>query len=504
MKNPLLIILVVLAISFLTTCNRTKSTDWAQFRGNNASGIAPHDSKPPVVFGEDENLLWKIDLPVGSSSPVLWENHLYLTAYVEENKELQTLCIERTTGQVLWSKSIFPEKFEKPHAVADPAPATIAADTTGIYVYFASYGIMHLDHEGNLRWDYPIPVPENVLYGNPSSPVIMDNKIILKLDYGPAVERCLLALDKMNGEVIWKSFIQDNSPLVNYGYPGYSTPVRMQNQVIVHRCGGIAAYSLQDGSPIWWLQIMTNGIGTPIIHDGVIYISAWMELSEAERRGKYFTYDKFDELVKDFDLNGDKLIGLEEIPEDLMLFSRPGAEDIESTSVSVRRMFRGIDKDKNGLADESEWTNSYKTWSSVAEDFGLMAIPSDLKGELTLHNVLWMQMEKTPEVPSPLAYAGCIFMVKDGGWVTCMDAKSGEVYYQEKAGAPGPCIASPVLANGKIYLSAYNGTITVIEAGKTPVRISENKLQGKIMATPAIAGRNLYVRTSEHLYAFEE
>lgn len=51
---------MIVAVSFLTTCNRTKNTDWAKFRGNNASAIASADSRPPIVFGEDENLLWKI------------------------------------------------------------------------------------------------------------------------------------------------------------------------------------------------------------------------------------------------------------------------------------------------------------------------------------------------------------------------------------------------------------------------------------------------------------
>lgn len=83
-----------------------------------------------------------------------------------------------------------------------------------------------------------------------------------------------------------------------------------------------------------------------------------------------------------------------------------------------------------------------------------------------------------------------------------MDAKTGKVHFQEKLGAPGACIASPVMANGKIYLASYNGIIKVIEASKKPVVISETKLEGKILATPAIVENNLYIRTSEHLYAF--
>ena len=84
-----------------------------------------------------------------------------------------------------------------------------------------------------------------------------------------------------------------------------------------------------------------------------------------------------------------------------------------------------------------------------------------------------------------------------------MDGGTGSVHFQEKIGATGAYIASPVVADGKIYLASYNGTVKVIEAGKMPSVISETRLKGKILATPAIAGNNLYVRTSEFLYAFK-
>jgi outer membrane protein assembly factor BamB len=502
--DAILKLLLAVSLVLLINCNHSEKTAWTQFRGPNASGMASPEANPPTDFGEDQNLLWKIDLPVGGSSPVIWDNRIYLTAYVEDSRELKTICIERKTGKILWSNSIFPEKFEEPHLISNPAPATIAADKDGIYVYFASSGIRFFDHEGSLKWEYPIPVPEKVLFGNPSSPVIMDDKLIVNLDYGPPDLRCLLALDKMTGKVIWKTLTQEISTFVNYGYPGYSTPVRLQNQVILHRCGGIAAYSLNDGSPAWWFQLKTNGVGTPIVHDDIIYVSAWMEISEKERRGEYFSYGKFEDVIKDFDQNNNKLIEFNEIPEDLMLFTRPDVEDIENASYTVRKIFNGIDKDKNGLADETEWTTSHNFYSSLVADFGLLAIPAGLNGALSFDDILWMQMEKNPEVPSPLAFGECVFMVKDGGWVTCMDTQTGEVYFQERIGAPGPYIASPVMADDKIYLACYNGTMKVFEAGKTPSVISESMLKGKILATPAIEGKNLYVRTSEHLYAFQE
>lgn len=508
MKSLILSLIILLGLFISSTIllaqSSTDGMTWTQFRGNNGSGIADETANPPVEFGENKNLLWKIDLPVGSSSPVVWENKLYLTGFAEDKNMLQTICLNRTNGEILWRDSISPEEFEKPHAISNPAQATIAADADGIYVYFASSGLRCFSHDGQVKWNYPIPVPEKVLYGSPGSPVIMDDKVIIKLDYGNKEQRSLLALDKHTGNVIWKSLIQENTPFVNYEYPGYSTPVRFQNQVILHRCGGVASYSLGDGSPVWWFQLMTNGIGTPIIYNDVIYINAWMELSEKERRGEYFSYGNFENVLKDFDQNGDSLIELNELPKDMMIFTRPDITDIENTQWAVGSLFKGMDKDKNGFINNTEWIQAHEYWSSFVQDFGLLAIHAGLKGELTFDDILWMQLEKTPEVPSPLAYGDCIYMVKDGGWVTCMDAKTGKVHFQEKLGAPGACIASPVMANGKIYLASYNGIIKVIEASEKPVVISETKLEGKILATPAIVENNLYIRTSEHLYAFQQ
>ncbi|MDF1572425.1 MAG: PQQ-binding-like beta-propeller repeat protein [Bacteroidales bacterium] len=430
----------------------------------------------------------------------MWNDHIYLTASIEEAGELQILCIDRSTGNQVWRSSLFPQKFENPHPVGDLAPATIAADASGIYVYFASDGLRCLDHDGNLKWEFPIPVPESANYGSPNSPVIMDDKIILNLDYGDVNRRSLLALDKATGTTVWKTLTQEVTPFINYGYPGYSTPVRYHDQVILHRCGGIAAYRLSDGSPVWWFQIMTNGIGTPIINNDIIYITAWMELSEAERRGAFFSYDTFEKVLADMDKNGNGLMELDEIPEDMMVFSRPGVDDIEGTQFSVRKFFRN---DKDGSVNEEEWIQKFNYLNAVVDDFGMMAIPAEKKGELSSDDILWMQMEKNPEVPSPVAFGDCILMVSDGGWVTCMDAETGIVHLQERIGAPGAYIASPVSADGKIYLASYSGKITVLKEGKQPAVISMNPLDGKILATPAISGNNLYVRTSKHLYAFK-
>jgi outer membrane protein assembly factor BamB len=98
-------------------------------------------------------------------------------------------------------------------------------------------------------------------------------------------------------------------------------------------------------------------------------------------------------------------------------------------------------------------------------------------------------------------------MVKDGGIVTAYDAASGEKLYQKRVAAPGKYYASPVAANGFIYLASLaDGTITVLKAGAaSPEVVAKNPPLGeRISATPAIADNTIYIRTAEHLYAFSD
>ncbi|MCA1758270.1 MAG: PQQ-binding-like beta-propeller repeat protein, partial [Bacteroidales bacterium] len=95
-----------------------------------------------------------------------------------------------------------------------------------------------------------------------------------------------------------------------------------------------------------------------------------------------------------------------------------------------------------------------------------------------------------------------VYMISNGGLVTCMNAETGEIIYREKLGAPGAYLASPLLANGHIYFVSYNGKITVVKPGDKLNVVSQCNLKEKIAASPVAVGNQLFVRTTETLYAF--
>jgi outer membrane protein assembly factor BamB len=132
----------------------------------------------------------------------------------------------------------------------------------------------------------------------------------------------------------------------------------------------------------------------------------------------------------------------------------------------------------------------------------VMAIRPGGKGEMNQTHVAWSEHKGTPGVPSPLYYNGRLYTVQNGGIVFCRLAKTGELVYSGRTGAPGYYYSSPVAADNKIYIASEEGVVVVLDGGEELKVLARNKLDGQILATPAIVDGKIYVRTGGHMYAF--
>jgi outer membrane protein assembly factor BamB len=103
-----------------------------------------------------------------------------------------------------------------------------------------------------------------------------------------------------------------------------------------------------------------------------------------------------------------------------------------------------------------------------------------------------------------LHYRGRVYLVKDGGIVTCLEARSGKVAYRGRLGAACTYFASPVAGDGKIFACSRDGVVVVLAAGDQLKVLARNDLAEAINATPAIVDGKLYIRTDAALYAFGE
>jgi outer membrane protein assembly factor BamB len=134
----------------------------------------------------------------------------------------------------------------------------------------------------------------------------------------------------------------------------------------------------------------------------------------------------------------------------------------------------------------------------------VVAVRPGGKGEVSETNIVWSEKKGVPGVPSPLYYNGRLYTFQNGGIVFCRVAKTGELLYSARLGAPGYYYSSPVAADQKVYIASEEGVVVVLDAAAKFTVLATNKLDGGILATPALADGHIYVRTESHLYAFGE
>ena len=120
------------------------------------------------------------------------------------------------------------------------------------------------------------------------------------------------------------------------------------------------------------------------------------------------------------------------------------------------------------------------------------------KGDVTGTHVEWETDDRAPNTPSMLLVGDELYMVSDGGVTSCLDAKTGDVYWSERTG--GGTSASPIYADGRIYIQDEKGTATVIAAGKDFKKLATNRLDARTLASYAVTDGAIYIRSETHLY----
>jgi len=128
-----------------------------------------------------------------------------------------------------------------------------------------------------------------------------------------------------------------------------------------------------------------------------------------------------------------------------------------------------------------------------------MAVKTGGRGDVSQSHVLWEVKTGAPYVSSLLYYRGLIYMATETGIVSCVDAANGQLLWRERLG--GVFSASPVAADGKVYLVNEAGETFVLEAGRELKILARNKLNERTLASPAVSGGQIFLRTDQHLYS---
>jgi outer membrane protein assembly factor BamB len=342
--------------------------------------------------------------------------------------------------------------------------------------YFGSYGLICYNVAGEERWRHPLPVANTLgQYGSSASPIIAGGRVFVnRHEHG---EASLLALDLATGAKAWEIA----RPL---GSGSFGTPVVWRNanadEIVVGATGRLQGYAMRDGAERWRVDGLSTLIcTTPVAGDGMLFMGAFCNASADE------PLVPWEEFVKKHDRNGDGVVDLAEFPEE------------------SRDYYRGYDANLDGRITREDW-DSMNAESGHRENV-LLALKPGGRGDITQTHVAWKFRRGLPDVSSPLYYDGRIYLVKDGGIVSSIDAATGKPYYAQErlGGGTGNYYASPVAAADRIYFASVPGKVTVIKTGgDKPAVLHTAEFGERIIATPAIVGDRFYLRTEKQLWAF--
>ncbi|MFQ5640205.1 MAG: PQQ-binding-like beta-propeller repeat protein [bacterium] len=421
--------------------------NWPQWRGPHANGVAPYGN-PPVEWSESQNIKWKIEIPgKGHATPIVWGDLVFVLTAIETDKVVEKPVAQQEQSQQNrpgrrrrrggWMRGIQPKQVLK--------FTILAINRQDGKIVWQRTSREELPHEGTHNtgsWA--------------SNSGLTDGKHAFAF-FG---SRGLYCYD-MQGNLQWQKDLGDMQ--IKLGFGEGSSPALYGDKIVINwdheNQSFITALDKNTGKEFWKVD---RDEGT-----------SWSTPIVVEHDGKQQVIVSATKRIRSYDLATGKVIwecgGMTRnaIPSPVY------ADGI----VYVTSGFRGS---------------------------SLLAIRlADAKGDITDSNALvWKHDRDTPYTPSPLLYKDSLYFLKVNTQIlSCFNAKTGEAYYnkQRLEGIQG-VYASPVAAQNRVYFVGRNGTAVVVKHGPEPEVLATNTLEDGFDASPAIVGKEIYLRGNKYLY----
>ncbi len=438
------ILIALLAAQVLTTAvlggppPAEADKNWPQWRGPHFNGSTASGS-PPAEWAEDQNVAWKAPIPgKGSSSPIVWGNRIYLTTAIATGTSAEP----------------------PPQSLPDTPPA---ARGRGFHGHMAPptevqrFVVLAIDREtGRTAWETTVEesLPheghhQTATYA--SSSAVTDGENI----YAFFGSRGMHCLDR-DGNIKWKKHFGTMSIKMSFGEA--ASPVLHGQTLILpwdHEGESfIVALDKSTGEELWREdRDEATSWATPLVveHEGRAQV-----VTSATRRAR--SYDLADGTLI-WEVGG---MTRNAIPTPVS----------EGGIVYLTSGFRG----------------------SALLAIQLSAARGDVTGS---EAIVWDHDRDTPYVPSPLLYGGILYLLKGNtGILSAFDAVTGERHYQQRLEGLGNIYASPVGADGRVYITDRKGTTVVVKAGSKPEVLATNSLEDDFDASMAVVGDEIYLRGS--------
>ena len=271
---------------------------WTHLRGNRLDGHAS-DGNYPETFNGQENVVWKTAVEgIAWSSPVVWENQVWMTSASRTGDKMWAFCIDYQTGEVAKQLLLFePAEIQRIHATNSYATPTPAIEEGRVYVHFGTYGTACIDtRDFSVLWTRTDMTCEH-MQGAASSLFLYQDKLIVHIE-GTDVQY-IAALDKLTGETIWKTerpqgFYRDIAPVYRKAYTTpIVTDVNGVSQLISNGAQMCFAYDVNTGREIWSVWYGHDStVGMPLAWGGLVFFnSGWIFEENVPNYVKFFAVD---------------------------------------------------------------------------------------------------------------------------------------------------------------------------------------------------------------------
>lgn len=420
---------------------RVGADDWPQWRGPSASGVS-NERQLPVRWSDTENIVWKAPLRgLGISSPIVWGDQVYVTSQAGSG-------VVRPGPRLVQGGN--------PTDAGERALGAGPTSGDGKVVFVVS---AFDRRDGGKKWEYELPaegdlsaVHEKHNLASPS-PVSDGERVYAWFATGQ-----IAAIDRA-GKLVWKKNLgSEYGPFViNWGHG--SSPVVHKGQLILlcyhEKASYLLALDARTGAVRWKSDAATGvtSYSTPLV-------------AESNGRTEIVVNSSVGVSGHDF-ATGERLWHFEEA---------------NRFPIPTPLVHDGVIYTSRGYRSSP-----------------FMAIRAGGKGTMTESQLVWRVPSGAPYIASPVHHDGLLYMAGDVGVLTVTDAKTGERVYQERIG--GVYTASPVVGDGKVYLVSEDGETIVLGTGRAPKILARNKLNARQLASPAIAGGRLFIRSDDTLYA---
>ena len=370
----------------------------------------------------------------------------------------------------------------------------------------------------NVAWKTPV---EGKAW---SSPVVWGNRVWITNANPKGTELSVVCLDKSNGKVLYDKLLwKVEKPQFCHAFNSYASPTPVLENGLVYLTFGspyTACLKASDGEVIWKRTDFTcdhfRGAGSsPILYKDFLILNFdgadhQFVVAMDKKTGKTIWNTPRSVDYRDLDANGKPKRGgdmRKAYGTPLIVKTAEGRDLLVSAGAMA---LYGYEPMTGKELWRVETIGIHSTSCRPVAGHGLvyatmgfskgllLAVRPDGKGHVNKSHVAWQYNKAAPKKPSVLLHGDLLFMIDDGGVAACLDAKTGGEIWKDRIG--GNFSASPILADGRIYLFDENGKGTVIAAEKTFKVISSNELEAGCMGSPAVSGDLLIVRPKKALY----